>query len=196
MTNMALYVSAATSDHIQNTVAGNRDDFTTEGWQDATLSRHIGNQKQVAIRSSDASVTPCHQLLVANRSMRPQQTGAVPSLLIVADAPVIHRQTFAYSSALQSDCTQGTVAERATMRSMRRVKSPKNTCCSDRTGFAIKGPLTSSISNGTPNAGSGVKISLQQNTIITNASSAATLSAKVGLSVRNTPEQYHPIWFE
>jgi len=91
---MALYVSAATSDHIQNTVAGNRDDFTTEGWQNATLNRHIGNQKQVAIRSSDASVTPCHQLLVANRSMRPQQTGAVPSLLIVADAPVIHRQSF------------------------------------------------------------------------------------------------------
>ncbi len=88
---MVLYMSAATSDHIQNTVAGNRGDFIMEGWQNATLSRHIGNQKQVAIRSSDA---PCHQLLVANRSMRPQQTGVVPSLLIEADAPVIHRQSF------------------------------------------------------------------------------------------------------
>ena len=30
VTNMALYMSAATSDHIQNTVAGNRDDFTAK----------------------------------------------------------------------------------------------------------------------------------------------------------------------
>ena len=37
-----------------------------------------------------------------------------------------------------------------------------DTCSIDRTGLAINGPLTSSISKGTPRAGRGVRMSLQQ----------------------------------